>query len=243
MQPFPIQGVTALVTGANRGIGQSVVAALLERGAAKVYAGARRADDLDVLRALDPARVVPIRLDVTNSTDRFNLGQTAADTSLLVNNAGVLEVGRVLDVSAAAVARSFDVNCFGLLSVTRALAPALIANHGAVVNVLTLIALASMPALGAYSASKAAAWSITQSLRADLARQGVSVFGVFPGAVDTDMIRAIEMPKAAPAAVASAILDGIESGTEDIFPDAMSEALYAQWLENHKAVERQLALM
>ena len=243
MQPFPIQGVTALITGANRGIGQSVVAALLERGAAKVYAGARRADDLDVLRALDPARVVPIRLDVTNSTDRFNLGQTAADTSLLVNNAGVLDVGRVLDVSAAAVARSFDVNCFGLLNVTRALAPALVTNHGAVVNVLTLIALASMPALGAYSASKAAAWSITQSLRADLARQGVSVFGVFPGAVDTDMIRAIEMPKAAPAAVASAILDGIESGTEDIFPDAMSEALYAQWLDNHKAVERQLAVM
>ena len=243
MQPFPIHGVTALVTGATRGIGQSLVAALLERGAAKVYAGARRTDDLDGVRALDPARVFPIRLDVTNSTDRFNLGQAAADTSLLFNNAGVLEVGRVLEVSAAAVARNFDVNCFGLLNVTRALAPALVANHGAVVNVLTLIALASMPALGVYSASKAAAWSITQSLRADLGKQGVSVFGVFPGAVDTDMIRAIEMPKAAPAAVASAILDGIENGAEDIFPDAMSEALYAQWLDDHKAIERQLAVM
>ena len=243
MNTLHIQGVTALVTGANRGIGQSLVAALLERGAAKVYAGARRADDLDVVRAIEPARVIPVRLDVTNSTDRFNLGQTAADTSLLFNNAGVLDIGRVLDVSAAAVARNFDDNCFGLLNVTRALAPALIANHGAVVNVLTLIALASMPALGAYSASKAAAWSLTQSLRSDLGKQGVSVFGVFPGAVDTDLIRAFEMPKAAPTAVASAILDGIENGTEDIFPDAMSEALYAQWLENHKAVERQLAVL
>lgn len=243
MKTFPIEGITALVTGANRGIGQSLVAALLDRGAKKVYAGARRPGDLDSVHALDPARVVPVRLDVTHSTDRFNLAQTAGDTSLLFNNAGVLDIGRVLDVSAAAVARNFDVNCFGLLNVTRALAPALVANHGAVVNVLTVVALASMPALGAYSASKAAAWSITQSLRCDLGQQGVSVFGVFPGAVATDMIRAFDMPKAAPAAVASAILDGIEHGTEDIFPDAMSEALYAQWLDDHKAVERQLAVM
>ena len=157
MKPFPIEGITALVTGANRGIGQSLVRALLERGAKKVYAGARQPGDLDPVHALDPARVVPVRLDVTNSTDRFNLGQNTADTSLLFNNAGVLEIGGVLDVSAAAVARNFDVNCFGLLNVTRALAPALIANHGAVVNVLSLIALASMPALGVYSASKAAA--------------------------------------------------------------------------------------
>jgi NAD(P)-dependent dehydrogenase (short-subunit alcohol dehydrogenase family) len=243
MKPFPIEGITALVTGANRGIGQSLVAALLERGAKKVYAGARRPGDLEPVRALDPARVVPLRLDVTNSADRFNLTQHATDTSLLINNAGVLDIGRALDVSAAAVARNFDVNCFGPLNVTRTLAPALAANRGAVVNVLTLVALASMPALGAYSASKAAAWSITQSLRSDLRAQGVSVFGVFPGAVDTDMIRAFDMPKAAPAAVASAILDGIERGTEDIFPDAMSEALYAQWRNDHKSLERQLAVM
>jgi NAD(P)-dependent dehydrogenase (short-subunit alcohol dehydrogenase family) len=238
-----IQGITALVTGANRGIGLSLVGALLNRGATKVYAAARRPRELDAARALDPARVVPIQLDVTNSGDRFHAAQVASDVRLLINNAGVLDLGGVLDVSAAAVARNFDVNCFGLLHVTRAMAPSLMANQGAVVNVLTLVALASMPGLGIYNASKAAAWSITQSMRADFGKKGVAVFGVFPGAVDTDMIRAFDMPKTPPGSIAAAVLAGIEAGTEDIFPDPMSQALYAQWVADHKSVERQFAAM
>jgi NAD(P)-dependent dehydrogenase (short-subunit alcohol dehydrogenase family) len=238
-----IRGITALVTGANRGIGLSLVGALLERGAAKVYATGRRAADLEGAAALDKARVVPLQLDVTNGAERFRAAQAATDVAVLFNNAGVLDLGSVLDVSSTAVAREFEVNCFGLLHVTRAFAPTLVAHKGAVVNMLTLVALASMPALGAYNASKAAAWSLTQSLRADFAKRDVRVFGVFPGAVDTDMIKAIDMLKTPPQAIAAAILDGLQAGTEDIFPDPMSQALYAQWVMDHKGVERQFASM
>jgi short-subunit dehydrogenase len=238
-----IHGSTALVTGANRGLGLALVRALLDRGAARVYACARRSSALDAVTALDRTRTVAIQLDVTNAADRFHIAQVAQDVRFLFNNAGVLDLGGVLDVSAVATARAFDVNCFGLLHVTRALAPALVANRGAVVNVLTFVALASMPALGLYNASKAAAWSITQSLRADLGKQGVSVFSVFPGAVDTEMIRGFDMPKTPAATVAQAILEGLEAGTQDIFPDPMSQALYGQWIADHKAVERQFAAM
>jgi short-subunit dehydrogenase len=111
------------------------------------------------------------------------------------------------------------------------------------VNILTLVALASMPGLGVYNASKAAAWSLTQSFRADFARRHVKVFSVFPGAVDTDMLKGVEMPKAAPTDVASAVLKGIEADEEDIFPDPMSRQLYAHWAADHKAIERQFATM
>jgi NAD(P)-dependent dehydrogenase (short-subunit alcohol dehydrogenase family) len=238
-----IHGTTALITGANRGIGRSLVGALLERGAAKVYATGRRPSTLDGVVALDSARVVPLALDVTDVKQLGRAAEVAPDVDLLFNNAGVLDFGGVLDASADAFSRNFDVNCFGLLHTTRAFAPALEERHGAVVNMLTLVALASMPGLGVYNASKAAAWSLTQSLRADFAKRGVKVFGVFPGAVDTDMIKAVAMPKASPAAIADEILAGIEAGTEDIFPDPMSKSVYARWASNHKDVERQFALM
>ena len=154
-----------------------------------------------------------------------------------------MDFGSVLDAPAAAFRRNFDVNCFGLLHATRAFAPALIRNHGGVVNILTLVALASMPRLGVYNASKAAAWSLTQSLRADLGKKGVKVFGVFPGAVDTDMLKGVEMPKTSPRAVADEILAGLEADSEDIFPDAMSKQLYALWAADHKGVEHQFAAM
>jgi short-subunit dehydrogenase len=198
---------------------------------------------LDAISGLDPARIVPLRLDVTSAKQLWAAADAAPDVGILFNNAGVLEAGSVLDAEPDAVRRSFEVNCFGLLHATRAFTPALTAHHGAVVNMLTLVALASMPGLGVYNASKAAAWSLTQSLRADLARKGVAVFGVFPGAVDTDMIRSLEMPKTSPHAIAEAILAGIEHDVEDIFPDPMSKSVYAQWVADHKGVERQFASM
>lgn len=238
-----IQGAIALVTGANRGIGLSLVSELLRRGAAKVYACARDVKELDRAIALDPHRVVALALDVTDAAQRARVAETATDVTLLVNNAGVADMGSVLEAPPDAFKRNFDVNCFGLLQVTRALTPALAANGGAVVNILTLVAMASMPRLGVYNASKAAAWSLTQSLRADLARRGVAVFAVFPGAVDTDMTRALDIPKTAPADVAASVADGVEAGTEDIFPDPMSQAFYAQWTADHKAVEHRFAAM
>jgi NAD(P)-dependent dehydrogenase (short-subunit alcohol dehydrogenase family) len=238
-----VRGSIALVTGANRGIGRALVESLLAHGATRIYATARQDADFQAISALDRTRVVTLALDVTDVAQLAKTAAVTQDVSLLFNNAGVLDFGSVLDAPEEAFRRNFDVNCFGLLHATRAFAPALTRNHGAVVNLLTLVALASMPGLGVYNASKAAAWSLTQSLRADLGKKGVKVFGVFPGAVDTDMIKAVEMPKTSPRTVADEILAAIETNTEDIFPDPMSKQLYTQWLADHKGVERQFAAM
>ena len=238
-----IENTVALVTGANRGIGAALVEALLERGASKIYAAARREGDLGTIRSKADRRIVPIHLDVTSAAHLARVAGQAGDLQLLFNNAGVLNVGSVLDAPSTAFSQNFDVNFYGLLYATRAFAPALTRNTGAVVNILTLVALASMPSLGVYNASKAAAWSLTQSLRGDFAKRGVKVFSVFPGAVDTDMLKGVEMPKTAPAHVAAEVLTGVEANQEDIFPDPMAKALYAQWTTDHKAIEHQFAAM
>lgn len=238
-----IENSVALVTGANRGIGAALVDALLEAGASKVYAAARHERDLATVRARNDRRIVPVHLDVTNAAHVALVAGQAGDVNILFNNAGVLNFGSVLDAPSASFNQNFDVNFYGVLHITRAFAPALTAHHGAVVNILTLVALASMPGLGAYNASKAAAWSLTQSFRADFAKRDVKVFSVFPGAVDTDMLKGVEMPKAAPADVASAVLNGVEADEEDIFPDPMSRQVYARWAADHKAIERQFATM
>jgi NAD(P)-dependent dehydrogenase (short-subunit alcohol dehydrogenase family) len=237
-----IENTVALVTGANRGIGAALVQALLEGGASKVYAAVRQVDR-PVLGARDDHRIVPVHLDVTNAAHAAPVAGQATDVSILFNNAGVLNLGSVLDAAPSAFKHNFDVNFYGVLNTTRALAPTLTKHHGAVVNILTLVALASMPGLGVYNASKAAAWSLTQSFRADFAKRHVKVFSVFPGAVDTDMLKGVEMPRAAPAEVAAAVLKGVEADEEDIFPDPMSRELYTHWAADHKAIERQFATM
>jgi len=234
--------IVAFVTGANRGIGAALVQELLDQGAARIYATARQQADLARIADKDP-RIVPIQLDVTDGAQLASVARRAGDVEILFNNAGVVDFGSVLDAPPEAFSRNFDVNFFGVLNATRAFAPTLTAHHGAVVNILTLVALASMPGLGVYNASKAAAWSLTQSLRADLAKRDVRVFGVFPGAVDTDMLKGVEMPKTSSHDVASAILDGVEADEEDIFPDPMSKQLYTQWAADHKGIERQFAAM
>ena len=238
-----IKGTIALVTGANRGIGSALAEALLRRDVSKVYATARRDSDLEGVARLDAKRVIPVRLDVTDQGQIAQVAKQAADVQILFNNAGVLDFGSVLDASPEAFRRNLDVNFFGVLHTMRAFAPGIERQHGAVVNILTLVALASMPGLGVYNASKAAAWSLTQSMRADLGKKGVKVFSVFPGAVDTDMLKGVEMQKTSPAAVAEAVLTGIEGDAEDIFPDSMSQQLYAQWVSDHKRIEHQFAAM
>jgi len=238
-----ITGTTAFVTGANRGIGAALVKALRETDAAKIYAAARQPSDLARMAALGDGRVVPIELDITDRQQLTRIARQMTDVQLLINNAGVLNFGSVLDAPPAAFTHNFDVNFFGMLHTTRAFAPILIERGGNVVNILTLVALASMPALGVYNASKAAAWSLTQSLRADFGRRGVKVFSVFPGAVDTDMLKGVDMPKTSPDEVAAGVLAGLSADEEDIFPDPMSRQLYAQWAGDHKGIERQFAAM
>ena len=235
---------TALVTGANRGIGLALVAALIKAGARKVYAGTRNADQLAAAVALDPARVFPLRLDIADRSQVDAAATAAGDVEILINNAGVLDFGDALTVPVAAIERNFAVNVFGTLAMARAFAPIIEKNGGgAITNLLSVVSLASIPGLAGYNASKAALWSLTQSLRGTLAPRGISVHGVFPGPVDTDMASEITMPKTSPAEVAQAVLEGMASGAEDIFPDPMAREVYAGWSKDHKAVERQFAAL
>jgi NAD(P)-dependent dehydrogenase (short-subunit alcohol dehydrogenase family) len=238
-----IKDSVALITGANRGIGRALVTALLARGARRVYAAARNPTQLQELEAIDGARVNGVKLDVTNIADVDAVAARANDVSLLINNAAILDHGRSTEVPLAAIRANMETNFFGTLNVSRAFIPVLERNHGAVVNMLTIVALASMPPLAAYNASKAAVLSLTQSMRGDLAPRGITVYGVFPGPVDTDMSRGFAVPKTPALDVALATLDGVEAGSEDIFPDSMAQQVYSAWRQDHKAIERQFAAM
>lgn len=232
-----LQDTIAFVTGANRGIGRALVTSLLARGAKKVYAGAR---DPASVRTSDP-RVIPVTLDITDPAQVRAAAAAASDTRLLVNNAGVLASLSVLTSEPAQLQRDLDVNVHGPLAMVRAFAPHLIANQGAVANILSAVALANMPAVGGYSASKAAAWSITQALRGELGPKGVRVHAVFPGPVETEMSKALELPKAQPSDVANAILDGIAADRLDIAPDAMAADALATYLRDPALLARQFA--
>jgi NAD(P)-dependent dehydrogenase (short-subunit alcohol dehydrogenase family) len=225
---------TVLVTGANRGIGRALVEEALRRGATRVYAGTRQP------LAHPDGRVTPLSLDVTNSEQIRAAVERVESLDILVNNAGL---GRFDDLGErAALEQHLAVNLFGTYGVTQAFLPLLTRARGAIVNVVSVAAFASVPVMPAYSVSKAAAFSLSQSLRALLAGRGVSVHAVMAGPVDTDMSRDLEIPKASPASVARAILDGVERGEEDIFPDPMSGAMAASWRRSAaKELERQNA--
>jgi NAD(P)-dependent dehydrogenase (short-subunit alcohol dehydrogenase family) len=238
-----VKDSTALITGANRGIGRALVEALLARGAGKVYAAARRVETVEDLTALD-RRVVPVPVDLTDPEQIDQAAKLAGDTTLLVNNGGSLAFADPLDGDLAAIELDLRTNFLGTVLMARSFVPVLERNGGgAIVNLLSLVVFGSVPAMAGYSASKAAAASATQALRAQLADRPITVHGVFPGAVDTDMIRDLPIPKASPADVATAILDGVEAGAENIFPDPMAQGGYRAWRADPAAFERQMGSM
>jgi NAD(P)-dependent dehydrogenase (short-subunit alcohol dehydrogenase family) len=229
-----IAGKAVLVTGANRGIGQALVEEALRRGAAHVYAGARQP------RAHHDGRVTPLRLDVTDAAQIEAAVETIESLDVLINNAGVDLHGDLSD--RALLEQHLAVNLFGTYDVTQAFRPLLMGSRGAVVNVLSLAAVAALPFTPTYSISKAAAFNLTQSLRALLAGQGVRVHAVLAGPVDTDMARGLDIPKASPETVAQAIFDGVEKGEQEILPDPMSALIAESWGSGPaKALERQFA--
>ncbi len=229
---------------ANCGIGRALVAALLEAGARKVYATGRDPRKLPGFDGAGAGRVASLRLDVTRAEDIAAAARVARDVTLLVNNAGVLELGDAAETSADSLRRVFEVNVVGVLETARAFASVIELNGGgAIANVISVAAFASMPGFAAYCASKAASWSLTQGLRGSLAKKGVAVHAIFPGPIDTDMAAGISMDKTSPEACARAIVAGIEAGVEDIFPDPMAARIAKAWAENPRRVEKELALL
>jgi NAD(P)-dependent dehydrogenase (short-subunit alcohol dehydrogenase family) len=223
-----------LVTGANRGIGNALVAEALSRGAKQVYAGGRTP------MTHPDERVTPLVLDITNQAQIQAAAEQVASLDLLINNAGV---GLYDDLSdRAALVAHLAVNLFGPYDLTQALLPALTKSHGAVVNVLSIASLAALPIIPSYSVSKAAAFSLTQNLRPLLADRGVGVHAVLVGPTDTEMSRGFDVPKVSADFAAAAILDGVQAGDEEIFPHPMLADAALSWRNGAiKSLERQFA--
>lgn len=238
-----VQESVAFITGANRGIGKAYVEALVKAGARRIYATARSADTLNEVVAIAPDRIIPIALDVTNLEQVNAAAQIAQDVTLLINNAGVIGSGGLFTPNSIETARwEMNTNYFGTLSMVRTFAPILKLNGGgAIVNMLSVVSVANAPVFGSYSASKAALNSLTQDIRAELAAQGTQVVGVFPGPVDTAMTEGLPVDKVEPISVAQAVLQAVEAGLEDVYPDPISQSAFLAIADPLKAVEKQFA--
>lgn len=239
-----IKNAVVLVTGSNRGIGQALVMQLLQRDVRRVYAAARNPEQLHSLVAIDSERIVPVQIDITKPEEVAAVADKVVGINLLINNAGVMAHSSMLTGDLEMIERDMQTNYLGTLNVIRSFAPVLEKNSpGAIVNILSLVSLACIPVIGGYCASKAAALSLTQAIRAELSDKRIDVHGVLPGAVDTDMGRDFDIAKTSPNDVAQSILQGVEADEEDIFPDMMSTETYAAWIKDRKFVERQFASM
>jgi NAD(P)-dependent dehydrogenase (short-subunit alcohol dehydrogenase family) len=227
---------TVLITGANRGIGRALVNEALKRGAKRVYAAAR------VTLQIADERVTPLTLDVTIASQIQRAVDQVGALDVLINNAGIAAYDDLTKPDV--VEQHLAVNLFGPPRVTNAFVPLLERSKGAIVNNLSLAALPALPMIPAYSISKAAAFNMTQSLRALLAAEAVSVHAVVLGPIDTEMSRGLEIPKTSPESAAAGIFDGLENGEEEIFPDPASASIAEGWRNGAaKAMDRQFAAL
>ncbi|AVT35468.1 SDR family oxidoreductase [Plantactinospora sp. BB1] len=229
-----IRDAVVLVTGGNRGLGRAIAAEALARGARRVYATARDP------RTVTNPDVVPLALEVTDPESVAEAARRAPDVTLLVNNAAGLVAANFLDSPVEDVRREFEANFFGPLAVTRAFVPGMVAAGGG--HLLTIHSVLSWLALsGSYSASKAALWSMSNSLRLELLAKGVGVTGLHVGYVDTDMAAHLDVPKVAPEYVARQALDGVEAGAFEVLADDVTRRVKAGLSADLAALYPQLA--
>lgn len=229
----------ALVTGANRGVGRAFVAALLDRGCPTVYAAARDTATLREVVSLAPDRVRPLHLDLLDPASISRAAETAVGVRTVISNAGILRFGGGLEIDASEVVEHFQVNTMGNFHVIRAFTPKLQdLGGGRMVVVGSLQSLASRPGAAAYSVSKAALHALCQSLRPVLAERGVALSCVYPGAIDTDMLKGSDMPKVSAATVAEGTLDAVERGEAEIFPDPDARLLGDVYLDSPRGLQR-----
>ncbi|CAI3107451.1 3-oxoacyl-[acyl-carrier-protein] reductase FabG [Acinetobacter calcoaceticus] len=220
-----INGSVALVTGANRGLGAAFVRALLAAGASKVYAAAR-----DPLSITIESGVVPVRLDVTSPDEAEELARKLGDVNLLINNAGIGGYGAILSSSSIDLLRDqFETNAVGPLRVTQAFAPILATHHSsAVINVISALSWATLPGVtGSYSASKAAAWALSNAMRQELKAQGTAVLSLHVAFMDTDMVRGLAGNKTSPDVIAQMTIAALERGESELLADEITQNVHA----------------
>jgi NAD(P)-dependent dehydrogenase (short-subunit alcohol dehydrogenase family) len=230
-----------LVTGANRGIGAAIVRELLKHKVGKVYAGVRKTGSLP---DFGDKRVVPLELDITNGKQVAAAAKTAKDVNVLINNAGIIHLGGLLDNAIEDARADMDTNYFGTLSVIRAFVPLLEKNgngEGLIANISSIAGLSALPTIGGYSVTKFAVHGLTQALRGELAGR-IHVTGIYPGPTDTDMAKGIQIDKTAPETTAQHIVAGLIAGDEYIFPDARAKEWGALWQHDPRALEKQFAV-
>ena len=239
-----ISGSVALITGANRGIGRTMVEAFVGKGARKIYAGARNVTTLQDLTTAHPGVVESIELDITDHSAVARAATACQDVDLLINNAGISHVVGLIAAKTLDNARAeMETNYFGTLAMCRSFAPVLRSNGGGcIVNVLSVLSQVTLPLIGSYCASKAAALRLTEGVRAELAAQNTTVIAVMPGAVDTEMTKDFQIPKMLPKEVSQAVMAAIETGTEEIYSGEEALRLSQGLAIDPKAVEKAQAV-
>jgi NAD(P)-dependent dehydrogenase (short-subunit alcohol dehydrogenase family) len=229
-----------LVSGANRGIGAATVRELLKAGVKKIYAGAR---NLDSLPDFNDSRVVSLQLDITRDESVQKAADAAKDVDVLVNNAGTMAFGDWITSTQEVIDADMNTNFYGTLRVIRAFTPHFVnRGSGTIANMVSVVGLAPVPLLAGYSASKAALQSLTQALRGTLAKSGITVIGIYPGPIDTDLAKGIPLEKSTPEHAAINIVRGIEKGDSYIFPDPMALQIEHLWAHESRQLETAMQL-